>query len=358
MKILMICDFFPNKYKPYEGVFFLNHAKVLRKLGKIRVQTLIRVNEFKLSYERWNVDKIEVEAITFFYKPNFGFIFLPLALLFQFILTFKNLLFFRPNRVILQMSLPQGLAYLPFSIFKKYIVLEHSEKVLFGINRFFSKIVYNLSDGNFVVSTFQKNELENKLKIRIDNIIPNPIYNFNTVSDNTIKNRVIFVGTITQRKDPILILKTAKLLKDIEFIFVGRNFNDDYYKSFIEIASTLNNVKYLGHKSHEETLIEIANSDFLISTSIYETFGMAMAEALSLGKPVIWTDSGGPRDFLNEKNSILVKERNENALKEAIIQAYEKLKSGYFNPDEIKKGIFDYCGENEVLEAYKRALKL
>ncbi len=359
MKILMICDFFPNKYKPYEGVFFLNHAKVLRKLGKIRVQTLIRVNKFKLSYERWNVEDIEVEAITFFYKPNFGFIFLPLALLFQFILTFKNLLFFKPDRVILQMALPQGLACLPFSMFRKYIVLEHSEKVLFGINRLFSKIVYNFSNGNFVVSTFQKDELENKLKIRVDGIIQNPIFSFNMVLDSNIKNRVIFVGTITDRKDPILILKTAKLLPGIEFVFVGRNFNDDYYKEFIKISNNLNNVKYLGpKKNHKEVLLEILNSDFLISTSKHEEFGVVIAEALSLGKPIIWTDSGGPRDFLNEKNSILVKERDENALKDAIIQAYKKLKGGYFNFDEIKKDIFNYCGVDKVLEAYKKALKL
>ncbi|MEO0197802.1 MAG: hypothetical protein ABIL78_07865, partial [candidate division WOR-3 bacterium] len=118
MKILMICDFFPNKYKPYEGTFFLNHAKVLSKLGKVKVQTLIRVNKFKLSYEKWNMDNIDVEAIVFFYKVGFGFIFFPLAVIFQLFLTLKNLILFKPDRIILQMALPHGLALIPFSIFK------------------------------------------------------------------------------------------------------------------------------------------------------------------------------------------------------------------------------------------------
>ncbi|MEO0197879.1 MAG: glycosyltransferase family 4 protein [candidate division WOR-3 bacterium] len=353
MKILMICDFFPNKYKPYEGTFFLNHAKVLSKLGKVKVQTLIRVNKFKLSYEKWNIDNIDVEAIVFFYKVGFGFIFFPLAVIFQFLLTLKNLILFKPDRIILQMALPHGLALIPFSIFKKIIILEHSKNVFNKLTKFIYK-VYDV----YAVSDFQKEELQKKLKINVKGIIPNPIFenNFENI-DNKITGRVICVGTITEGKDQLLIIETAKLLSDIQFVFIGRNFNDNYYKKFISSSKDLKNVRYLGPMTYEETLKEISNSDFLISTSKYETFGMTMAEALSLGKPVIWTDSGGPRDFLNEKNSILVKERTPIALKNAIIQAYEKLKNGYFNPDEIKKSIFEYCSKDKVLEAYKKALK-
>lgn len=356
MKILMICDFFPNKYKPYEAVFCLSHAKVLKKLGNLKVQTLVRINKFKFSYEKWQVEDIKVEAFVFFYKYGLGFIFLPIAVILQFILTLKNLIFYRPDIIILQMALPQGLALIPFRIFKKYIVLEHSEKVFFGINKIFSKIVYKLSSGNYVVSSFQKEEIETKLKIKVDGIIPNPIFKHHFKIENKINNRVIFVGTITDRKDPILILETAKLLNDIEFIFIGRNFNDSYFKKFIQIANSLNNVKYLGALNNDKVLEEISKSDFLISTSKYETFGIVIVEALSLGKPVIWTDSGGPRDFLNEKNSIFVKERSPINLKIAILSGYEKLKSGYFNPYKISEEIYNFCSDERVFQKYREAI--
>ncbi|MEO0213292.1 MAG: glycosyltransferase family 4 protein [candidate division WOR-3 bacterium] len=365
MKILMICDFFPNKYKPYEGTFFLNHAKVLSKLGKVKVQTLIRVNKFKLSYEKWNIDNIDVEAIVFFYKVGFGFIFFPLAVIFQFLLTLKNLILFKPDRIILQMALPHGLALIPFKFLKKIIILEHSPYII--KKSYIAKLVYKFSFGVYALSNFQKQELENNLKISINGIIPNPVFEFNFNTDNSIKNRIICVGRILPLKGQLVILEVAKMLKDIEFILIGefleiakdefKKFKKMYYEIIIKLLKELKNVRYLGPMTYEETLKEISNSDFLISTSKYETFGMTMAEALSLGKPVIWTDSGGPRDFLNEKNSILVKERTPIALKNAIIQAYEKLKNGYFNPDEIKKSIFEYCSKDKVLEAYKKALK-
>jgi len=348
----MISDFFPNRYKPYEGIFFLNHAKVLRRIGDVRVQTLIRVNHLKFSYEKWEIEDIEAEAFVFFYKYGLGFIFLPIAIILQFILTLKNFIFYRPHIVILQMALPQGLAVIPFRIFKRYVVLEHSEKVLFGINKIFCKIVYKFSSGVYVVSSFQKEEIEKKLKIKVNGIIPNPIFKNNFQIKNEIKNRVIFVGTITERKDPILILETAKILKDIKFVFIGRNFNDQYFKNFIQIAKSLNNVKYLGALNNDKVLEEISKSDFLISTSKYETFGVVIVEALSLGKPVIWTDSGGPRDFLNERNSVLVKERTPHALAKAILEAYEKLRNGYFNPYKIREEIYNFCSDENVLERY------
>jgi len=353
LKILIISDFFPNRYKPYEGFFFLNHAKVLRRIGNVRVQTLIRVNHLKFSYEKWEIEDIDAEAFVFFYKYGLGFIFLPIAIILQFILTLKNFIFYRPHIVILQMALPQGLALIPFRIFKRYVVLEHSEKVLFGINKFLAKLVYKFSSGVYVVSSFQKEEIEKKLKIKVNGIIPNPIFKNNFQIKNEIKNRVIFVGTITERKDPILILETAKILKDIKFVFIGRNFNDQYFKNFIQIAKSLENVFYLNSlKEHEDVLKEMLNSDFLISTSKHENFSVVIAEALSLGKPVIWTDSGGPRDFLNERNSVLVKERTPDALAKAILEAYEKLRKGYFNPYQIREEIYNFCSDEKVLERY------
>jgi len=94
----------------------------------------------------------------------------------------------------------------------------------------------------------------------------------------------------------------------------------------------------------------------LVSTSRYETFGVALAEALSCGRPVVWTDSGGPRDFLNERNSVKVKGRTPEAVAEAIREAYGKLERGYFNPSEIRKSIVHYASPERVAEIYRTYL--
>ena len=44
----------------------------------------------------------------------------------------------------------------------------------------------------------------------------------------------------------------------------------------------------------------------LLSTSVSETFGLAVAESIAHGTPVVCTDSGGIRDFVNETNGVII----------------------------------------------------
>lgn len=54
-----------------------------------------------------------------------------------------------------------------------------------------------------------------------------------------------------------------------------------------------------------------------------------LIEALACGKPVISTDSGGPRSIVNEKNGIIVPVDNEEKLR----QAMEKVCHNYSDYD-------------------------
>ena len=59
----------------------------------------------------------------------------------------------------------------------------------------------------------------------------------------------------------------------------------------------------------------ISNYDLLLSpTRDFEGFGLSIAESLSVGVPVISTKVGGVLDYLNNKNSILVKAKAPDLL--------------------------------------------
>jgi glycosyltransferase involved in cell wall biosynthesis len=47
-------------------------------------------------------------------------------------------------------------------------------------------------------------------------------------------------------------------------------------------------------------------ADICVFPSIYESFGITIAEAMSYGKPVIATGYSGNLDFMTDKNSMLV----------------------------------------------------
>ncbi len=351
MRILMIADSYPHEEKPYLTPFHHEHAKVLSRIGEVRVLTLIRGKKFGFRRYRW--EGIEVEAFEMPYRAGMGFVFFPLALFLHFIQSFRGLAGFGPDVIILQMALPHGIAYLPFAGKKKFILVEHSSSA-HRRNVFLERVVAAASSGRYTVSTFYRNLLERRLGVRFHGVIPNPITG-SDIECGTRTGRVAFVGRLDENKAPHLFVEAAKFLPEKRFVMMGEDPHTEYSRGILEDLPP--GVEYMGAMSREQVQNILCGSDLLVSTSQFETFGVAIAEALALGKPVVWTDSGGPRDFLNERNSVLVKERTGRAVAEAIEEAYRKLESGYFDPQEIREGILRYAGVDAVEKKYRRAIE-
>ena len=65
---------------------------------------------------------------------------------------------------------------------------------------------------------------------------------------------------------------------------------------------------------HESSIIA-QNLDLLISlTKDFEGFGLSLAEALAVKTPVLATKVGGVTEFLNKKNSVLIKNHNQQKI--------------------------------------------
>lgn len=76
-------------------------------------------------------------------------------------------------------------------------------------------------------------------------------------------------------------------------------------------------VKLLGFRT--DVLSLIAACDLFILPSVAEPFGLVLLEAMALGKPVITTDAGGPREIVvNGSTGFLVAPTNAAALANAI----------------------------------------
>ncbi len=347
----MITDNYPHKERPYVTPFFSDHAKVLRQIGEVRVITLIRTNRF--GYRRYVWEGVPVEAFLIPYVPRMGVVFLPLALLMHSILLLKNLLTFRPDAVVVHMALPAGI---PTAIFlrKGFVLVEHSSTFARGMNARLSRFVMGMSRKVLAVSSFLKSEIESRLRVKVSGVLPDPVFGCSKAATIKVGRRILFVGRITPVKDPILLKEAARLLPEYRFLFVGGGGEGWYVSEFLKGLPP--NCEYLGPLPKDEVIRLLRDSDVLVSTSRYETFGVALAEALSCGRPVVWTDSGGPRDFLNERNSVKVKERTPGAVADAIREVYSKLENGYFNPSEIRDSILKYASPERVAEIYRTYL--
>ena len=102
-----------------------------------------------------------------------------------------------------------------------------------------------------------------------------------------------------------------------------------------------------GKLGRERVFREIEAAHVVISCSKFETFGMTILESLSLGRPVLSSDSGGPRDLMNETNGVLMDIQSDADLASGM----KRIQANYseFDLEAIKKTtIRRFCIENWI----------
>ncbi len=79
-----------------------------------------------------------------------------------------------------------------------------------------------------------------------------------------------------------------------------------------------------GYLPSKEIAKIYSETDLFVLVSSTETFGVVWVEAMMAGIPVIATKCGGPEDFVNPENGLLIDVDDEKQLEGAIIEMYSK----------------------------------
>ncbi|MBK8846916.1 MAG: glycosyltransferase [Bacteroidetes bacterium] len=96
-------------------------------------------------------------------------------------------------------------------------------------------------------------------------------------------------------------------------------------------------IRFVGMQTHETTLDYIASCDFLIVNSMVETFSLVTLEAILSGIPVIATRCGGPEQFVNNKNGMLIEANNPEQLESALITMINSYKN--YTKEEVRASV-------------------
>jgi glycosyltransferase involved in cell wall biosynthesis len=97
-----------------------------------------------------------------------------------------------------------------------------------------------------------------------------------------------------------------KEIEDFQLTIVGDGPEKNKLLSYVKKNGLKKNIIFSGVLNKYKIAKLMNKSDYLLSVSSVETFGITIAEAISCGLPCIIIDSGGPQDYINQENSYLV----------------------------------------------------
>ncbi len=248
----------------------------------------------------------------------------------------------------------------------------------YNYNNNFKKI-YNAGLGKMdkviAISNFVKNKIiksynipENKIDV-IYRGIDQKIFNLEEINRDIIqsfkqkykivsdKNIVLFPGRLTSWKGQIEFLEVLKKIErnDVFCYFVGDNKNTSYSQKLFKSIKNYNlenKCKILGNIDDMKVMYSISN--IVVNGSQYpEGFGRVIAEAMSMGKPVIAYNHGAAPELLeiyNDKFKIPLNDcpkmiesineilnMTEDSKKELALKSYEFVKKNFTIEDMISK---------------------
>ncbi len=169
--------------------------------------------------------------------------------------------------------------------------------------------------------------------IRVE-VVPNPVdfdkFKALTHKDKPLKS-VFFLGWIIPSKGVEELVKAwAELgLEGWELLLAGPG-NIAYQERLLQCYRP-KNTRFLGELDHNKAMVYMAQCDLFVLPSHTEGFPNVVLEAMALGKPIIATEVGAIPEMLNNDCGIMIKPKDVDALKVAIVNLAndKKLRNSY-----------------------------
>lgn len=116
--------------------------------------------------------------------------------------------------------------------------------------------------------------------------------------------RLLYVGRISKEKDLDVLAQAYRRLRDeglsIQLFVVGHG---PYSET---LAETLPDAVFTGYLKGKELAAAYASADIFVFPSTTDTFGNVIIEAQASGVPVIVSDSGGPKELVEDNTNGLI----------------------------------------------------
>jgi glycosyltransferase involved in cell wall biosynthesis len=197
-----------------------------------------------------------------------------------------------------------------------------------------------------------------------------PLNNSPLHADNLIKNelKTIKLIHVSGLHDPIknvsgilkAIEKLSKKRQDFTLDIIGDPLEQPPYRALVKQLGIEKYIQFYSYLTIEEVAERMQNSDIFVLFSRFEGLPCVILEAMSVGLPVVATETGGISDWITEGSGRLVASENEAALTESLNFVMGHLAD--FDAQKIREKIVETCSYaavgSAIVEIYKEMYQL
>jgi glycosyltransferase involved in cell wall biosynthesis len=374
MLILIVSRGYTAKESPLLGIFEMDQAKALQSFGhkviiaSIDLRSIRRIR--RLGFTHLFYDGIEIYSFSFplgrvnkkllLYIGQIG------------IVKIYNLIVKKNGKPDILHSHFTVMGAIAAIIKKKYnipfIFTEHSSaincKEIKPKDVFFAQNTYPYADKVLSVSSSLAYYI--KYHFNVDSTIVHNIIDLDcfSVAHNDLNNEFVFlsVGNLIYIKGFDILIEAfakANFETSVKLLIIGSGKEKYFLEKSIKQYDLQENIKLLGFKNRQEIAFYLQNCHAFALASRSETFGVVYIEAMATGLPVIATKCGGPEDFVNEQNGILVNVDDVDDLSCALKNMYTNIHKYNANiiRNEVVRKFSSETVAKQLTEIYDLILK-
>lgn len=303
MKVLVVTSWFPKASDPVSGIFHLRDVELLSADHEVVVLHLDENARERSETNSSELSEHPFRIIRFPYS-----LWRPRSL-------FKARRYLRDTLphfdVVHTMSGPALIPFFALSVKQKWVHTEHwgaftraaiswREKISLDLIKF----SYERPEIVVAVSTFLESALrpirKNAISVIGNSVTPSQHTSSRNRASNVLK--VIGVGSVTNQKGADIAVESIFYLKrhgiDAELLWLGDGpLKAECQKLARELGISAQ-VRFVGDVPNEQVHQDLSEADIFIAPTQSETFGVAIAEAMMSGLPVVTGNRGGFIDFL------------------------------------------------------------
>jgi glycosyltransferase involved in cell wall biosynthesis len=321
LKVLHIVPWFPNPKNPIEGIFIARHIEALQQFCENSVLHLSFGSKNKIEADSYSGISVERQSI----KPLVNKWILKEKIAFKRISLYLNKYAAKYTTVVIYITYPNAIGIEKLK--KKYPLIQfvlaeqwsayHTNFNLSESSSGRKRIANIFHNGTplIVVSKALGEDIRkfaNKPALDfnvVPNIIDDTTFNYKK-KDMERPFTFCSINNWSAMKNPILLIDAFQILntsnKNTRLILAGSGQLDTEIKEHIKLLGLEKKIILKGRISKSEVADLLHLSNAYCQSSNYETFSAICIEALATGTPVIATNIGGMKDFIHQKNGILV----------------------------------------------------